>query len=84
MTRGRYGRKRMAILERELERYIELRTVAYKVAPGETLLVSYWPDLKFIDGDDILEGPPEQAHIEATYKEVRLALARLVLKGVIK
>lgn len=87
MSRGKYSRKRVAILEQELQFNRALQAVALKVEPGETMLVSYWPnfDLSLKSRLDApLTPEPEIAHVECTYKEVRLALARLVLKGIIK
>lgn len=63
------SRQRLTLLERELEHNLNLQDIARSMAPGETMLVSYWPGMPFI---------------ECTYKEVRLALAQLTLKGLIK
>lgn len=73
---------RRKILEDGLTNSASLRKIALAVGPGETLLVSYWDDSKFAVSEEFDDVSVQS--IQCSYTEVRLALARLTLKGVIK
>lgn len=79
-------KERLKILERELVQQPRLLNVAPAVRPGETLLVSYFEEIgPSIDGDMVFTAPDAWfKHEELSYKEVRFALARLTLQGVVR
>ena len=78
-------KERLKILERELVQQPWLLNVVPAVGPGETLLVPYFEEIgPSIDGDAILTAPDAWfKNEEFSYEEVRFALARLTLQGVI-
>ena len=78
-------KERLKILERELVQQPGLLKVAPAVKPGETLLVPYFEEIgPSIDGDMVLTAPDAWFKDEEfSYEEVRFALARLTLRGVI-